>query len=99
MSGWLIELDKQPGVRPVGVGETLRRLMEKYLIWVMGKEEKAACGMEQLAIGVEAGIKSSIRKRTGGFSSLIRVMNSMRRTGHGCFGMSGMSGLVARTSP
>ena len=29
MSSRLIALDKQPGIRPVGVGETWRRLMEK----------------------------------------------------------------------
>ena len=27
MSGRLIALDKQPGIRPVGVGETWRRMM------------------------------------------------------------------------
>ena len=60
MSGRLIALDKQPRVRPVGVGETWRRLMAKCLLQLTGQEAKAACGTEQLAGGVEAGIEGSI---------------------------------------
>ena len=52
----MIDLDKQPGIRPVGVGETWRRLMEKCLIRVTEKEEKAACGTYQLAGGLGVGI-------------------------------------------
>ena len=36
MSSRLIALDKQPGIMPVGVGETWRRLMEKCLLRVTG---------------------------------------------------------------
>ena len=60
MSGRLIALDKQPGVRTVGVGETWRRLMTKCLIWVTGQESKAACRTKQLAGDVEAGIEGGI---------------------------------------
>ena len=52
MSGRVIALDKQPGIRPVSVGETLRRLMSKCLLRVTGPEAKAACGTIQLARGV-----------------------------------------------
>ena len=44
MSGRLIALDKQPGIRPVGVGGTWRRLMAKCLLEVAGPEAKSACG-------------------------------------------------------
>ena len=44
ISGRLIVMYKQPGIRPVGVGETLRRLMAKCLLRVMEPEAKAACG-------------------------------------------------------
>ena len=60
MSGRMIALDKQPGIRPVGVGETWRRMMEKCLLRVAGPEAKAACGTTQLAGGLEAGIEGAI---------------------------------------
>ena len=47
-------------IRPVGVGETWRRLMEKCLLRVAGPEAKAACGMNQLTGGMEAGIEGAI---------------------------------------
>ncbi|KAL7519316.1 hypothetical protein ACHAWF_000226 [Thalassiosira exigua] len=42
-------LDKQPGVRPLGIGEIWRRAMAK-----------AACGSTQLCAGLEAGIEGAI---------------------------------------
>ena len=60
MSGRLIALDKQPGIRPVVVGETWRRLMAKCLLRVLGPEAKTACGTTQLTGGVEAGIEGAI---------------------------------------
>ena len=60
MSGRLIALDKQTVIRPVRVGETWRRMMVKCLLRVAGTEAKAACGMTQLAGGLEAGIKGAI---------------------------------------
>ena len=60
MSGRLIALDKSPGIRPVGIGETWRRLLAKCLLRVSGQEAKTACGTDQLAGGVEAGIKGAI---------------------------------------
>ena len=60
MSFRLIALDKQPGIRPVGVGETWRRMMLKCLLRVAGPESKAACGATQLAGELEAGIEGSI---------------------------------------
>ena len=60
ISGRLIALDKQAGIRPVGVGETWRRMMAKCLLRVDGPEAKAACGTTQLAGGLEAGIEGAI---------------------------------------
>ena len=54
MSSRLIALDKQPGIRPVGVGETWCRLMAKCLLMVAGPVAKSACGTTQLAGGLEA---------------------------------------------
>ena len=60
MSSRLIVLDKSPGIRPVGIGETWRRLLAKCLLRVMGQEIKVACGTERLAWGVESGIEGAI---------------------------------------
>ena len=60
MSVRLIAMDKQPGIRPVGVGETWRRLMAKCLLKVAVPEAKATCGTTQLAGGLEAGIEGAI---------------------------------------
>ena len=49
MSGPLIALDMQPGIRPVGVRETWRHLMAKCLLKVAGPEAKSSCGSTQLA--------------------------------------------------
>ena len=45
ISGWMIALDKQTGVKPVGVSKTWRRLMAKCVLWVTGQESKAAYGI------------------------------------------------------
>jgi hypothetical protein len=61
MSGRLYALDKCPGVRPVGVGETWRRATAKILLLVAGAEAKeACCGIDQLCAGLEAGIEGGI---------------------------------------
>ena len=60
MSSLLIALDKQPGIRPVGVGETWRTLMAKCLLQVAGPESKAVCRRTKLAGGVKVGIEGSI---------------------------------------
>ena len=44
MSVRMIALEKGPGVRPVGIGETWRRLLAKCVLRVAGEEDKAACG-------------------------------------------------------
>ena len=48
ISGRLIALDKQPVIRPVGVGETWWRMMAKCLLRVAGPGSEADCGKTQL---------------------------------------------------
>ena len=48
MSSRLITLDKQPGVRLVGVGETWRRLFAKIVLKIMGPEAIMACQDDHL---------------------------------------------------
>lgn len=60
MTGRIVALDKCPGVRPVGVGETFFRLMAKCVLLVAGDDATAACGVHQLCGGLEAGIEGGI---------------------------------------
>ena len=39
IAGRLVAIDKNPGVRPVGIGEAIRRLMEKLVHSLTGKWE------------------------------------------------------------
>jgi len=56
----LVALDKQPGVRPVGIGEIWRRLMAKCVIAVAGSQATAACGNLNLCAGLPAGIEGAV---------------------------------------
>ena len=60
MSGWMVALDKQPGVRPVGVGETWRRIFANIVLKVMGTEATMVCQDDQLCAGLKAGIYGAI---------------------------------------
>ncbi len=60
MSGRLLALDKCPGIRPIGIGETFRRLMAKLVIAVTRNEAQIACGVDQLCAGLQAGIEGGI---------------------------------------
>ena len=63
MAGQLIGIDKEPGVRSVGVGETCFRMVVKCVLSVAGTEAKYACGMEKFCILMEAIIE-------GGFHAM-----------------------------
>ena len=66
IAGRLVPLDKgdtkegTPGVRPVGVGEVLRRLVGKLLIGVIKDDITAAAGPTQTCTGIKAGIEAAI---------------------------------------
>lgn len=60
MAGRLIAIDKCPGVRPIGIGETWRRAMAKCVLHVARNGAKDACGIDQLCAGLEAGIDGAI---------------------------------------
>ena len=51
----LVELDKLPGVCPVGIIETLRWYLAKILMRAPGDQAKMACGNLQLCTGLKPG--------------------------------------------
>ncbi|KAL7477563.1 hypothetical protein ACHAW6_003395, partial [Cyclotella cf. meneghiniana] len=62
--GRLVVLDKQPGIRPLGIGETWMRAVSKLVLAQCGTDGKEACGNSQLCAGLEAGIEGAIRAAT-----------------------------------
>ena len=60
MSGRLIALDKKPGVRPIGVGETWWRLFAKIVLKVIGPEATMSCQYDQMCAGLKAGIDGAV---------------------------------------
>ena len=56
----LIPLDKNPGVRPIGIGEILRRIMGKCVTWNIKKDIESSAGGLQTCAGHKAGIEAAI---------------------------------------
>ena len=56
----LIALDKCPGIRQIGIGETLRRIIGKTVYSVTRYDLKDICGITQLCGGVRCGIEAAI---------------------------------------
>ena len=67
----LVDLDKWPGVRLVGIGETLRQALAKLVMRAAGYQAKTACGNLQLCAGLGAGIEEATHAK--GQRSLERV--------------------------
>ncbi|CAM1325554.1 Uncharacterised protein r2_g3445 [Pycnogonum litorale] len=59
-AGRLIPLDKNPGVRPIGVGETLRRIICKAILCVSRSDIQLSVGISQLCAGLESGCEAGV---------------------------------------
>ena len=52
--------DKKPGVRPIGIGEVLRRLTGKLLVGVIKKDIIDATSPLQTCSGLKSGIEAAV---------------------------------------
>ena len=56
----LIPLDKNPGVRPIGVGEVLRRIIGKAILSVIKQDIVSSAGNLQLCAGQPSGCEAAV---------------------------------------
>ena len=55
-----IPLNKQPGVRPIGIGEVPRRIISKAALHLVNMDIREACGPLQVYAGCEGGCKAPV---------------------------------------
>ena len=63
----LIPLDKNPGVRPIGVGEVLRRIIGRSILKCLSNDLKQLGGNLQLCLGQKCGIEFAIHSLRDAF--------------------------------
>ena len=56
----LIPLNKNPGLRPIGIGEVLRRIIGKAVMSILKKDVMEAAGPNQLCAGQQAGCEAAV---------------------------------------
>ena len=64
----LMPLDKQPGVRPIGIGEILRRVIGKIVMILLKRDVLRATGSLQLCAGQDVGSEVAIYAAHGMFN-------------------------------
>ena len=57
----MVTSNKNPGLRPTGVGEVLRRIAGKMVMNILKKDVMHAAGSLQVCAGQEAGAEAAIR--------------------------------------
>jgi len=65
----LIALDKCPGVRPIGIGESVRRVIAKTVLSVIRVDIQTAAGSLQLCAGHLSGCEAAVHSTRQLFSS------------------------------
>ncbi len=63
----LIALDKNPGIRPIGIGDTARRIISKAVLSVLRPDIQEACGCLQLCAGQISGIEAAVHSARSNF--------------------------------
>ena len=56
----LVALDKCPGVRPVGIGEVVRRIIGKAILNLLQDDIRRALGCYQLCVGQRSGCEAAV---------------------------------------
>ena len=56
----LLALDENPGVRPIGIGEVLRRIIGRSIVQCLKTDLKLLGGNKQLCLGQKSGIEHAI---------------------------------------
>ena len=56
----LIALDKNPGVRPIGIGEVLRRIIGKAILMITSADIRKTVGTQQLCAGLVSGAEAGV---------------------------------------
>ena len=69
VSSKLIALDKSTGVRPIGVGETVRRIINKAISFVIKDDVQEVIGALQLCSGQKSGCEATIHAMQKVFNS------------------------------
>ena len=82
----LIALDKNPGVRPIGIGDTARRIIAKAVLSVVKPDIQEASGCLQMCGGQIAGIEAAVHAVRTAFESndtetvlLVDATNALNR--------------------
>ena len=60
MSCHLIAQDKNPGVRPIGIGDTARRIISKAILNINREDIQEAAGCLQLCAGQISSIEAAV---------------------------------------
>ena len=68
MSCRLIALDKNPGVRPIGIGEVVRRIIAKAILSLVSGDVQDAAGSLQLCAGQKDGAEAAVHAMNKAFN-------------------------------
>ena len=72
LSSHLIPSNKNPGLRLIGVGEVLQRIVSEVIVSVLKKYATKCTGTLQIRVGQEAGIEAAIHSMTMMFEETIQ---------------------------